>query len=136
VGAAAARRALEVSGDVAVAGPVLVLELVPEANVAAGEALHGLADVLPDAVAVRLPEAPRDLAAVLAEHPGRRLVLVARDRARHPWQEATIAAAAALRPDAIVVETGVPGRRPGGVALVVTHGAGRANLEAAAAVLS
>ena len=136
VGAEAARRALELSGDVAVDGPILVLELVPEANIAAGEALHGLADLLPDAVAVQLREAPVDLAALLAQHDGRRLVLVARDAARHPWQQATVAAGAALRPDAIVVETGIPGRFPDGVASIVTYGAGRANLAAAAEALA
>ena len=109
VGAEAARQSARVAGDVAVAGPFLVLELVPEANIAAGEALHGLADVLPDAVAVRLDEEPADLAALLAAHEGRRLVVVARDAARHPWQEATVAAARTVRPDAIVVETGIPG---------------------------
>ena len=106
VGAEAARRALESSGEVAVAGPVLVVELVPEANIAAGEAQHGLAELLPDAVAVRLREAPSDLAALLAQHDGRRLVLVVRDAARHPWQQVTVATAITLRPDALVVETG------------------------------
>jgi beta-N-acetylhexosaminidase len=136
VGLEAARRALEASGDVAVGGPVLVLELVPEANIAAGEALHGLADLLPDAAVVRLREAPSDVAALLEQHPGRRLVLVVRDAARHPWQRATVAAVAALRPDAIVVETGIPGRLQDGVASIVTHGAGRANLAAAAEALA
>jgi beta-N-acetylhexosaminidase len=131
-GAEAARRALVVSGEVAVAGPVLVLELVPEANIAAGEALHGLAELLPDAAAVQLREAPPDLGALLAQHAGRRLVLVVRDAARHAWQQETVAAAAALRPDVIVVETGLPGRRHDGVASIVTYGAGRANLAATA----
>jgi beta-N-acetylhexosaminidase len=136
MGAEAARRAIESSGAVALCGgPILVLELVPEANIAAGEALHGLADALPDSVAVQLREAPRDLAALLAEHEGRRLVLVARDASRHPWQEATVAAATALRPDVIVVETGIPGRPAVGIASIVTHGAGRANLAAAAEAL-
>ena len=132
VGAEAARRALEVSGDVAVAGPILVLELVPEANIAAGEALHGLADVLPDAVTVRLDEEPADLAALLSPYEGRRLVVVARDAARHAWQEAAVAAARKARPNAIVMETGIPGDG----ASIVTYGAGRANLVAAAAALS
>ena len=136
VGAEAARRALGVSGEVAGAGPILVLELVPQANIAAGEARHGLADVHPDAVAVRLQDAPRDLETLLAEHEGRRLVLVARDAARHDWQQETVGAATALRPDAIVVETGVPGQGQRGVASIVTHGAGRANLAAAADALS
>jgi beta-N-acetylhexosaminidase len=132
VGAEAARRALESSGEVAVAGPVLVVELVPEANIAAGEAQHGLAELLPDAVAVQLREAPHDLAALLAQHDGRRLVLVVRDAARHPWQQVTVAAATTLRPDALVVETGLPGRYSVGAASINTYGAGRANLAAAA----
>jgi beta-N-acetylhexosaminidase len=97
--------------------------------------MHGLAEVLPDAVEVRLREAPRDLAALLAVHEGRRLVLVVRDAARHAWQEETVAAAAALRPDLVVVETGIPGPRREGMASIVTYGAARANLVAAAEAL-
>ena len=133
VGAEAARRALQVWGDVGIAGPVLVLELVPEANIAAGDAAHGPADVLPDAVSIRLRETTPDLAALLAPHDGRRLVVVARDAGRHAWQEQTVAAAAALRPDLIVVETGIPGDPPDVAAFIATRGAGRANLEAMAA---
>jgi beta-N-acetylhexosaminidase len=133
VGAEAARRALQVSGDIAIDSPILVLELLPEANIAAGEAMHGPADVLPDAVSVRLRGASDDLAAVLEGHDGRRLVVVARDAGRHAWQEQTIAAAAALRPDLVVVETGIPGSKPETGAFIATLGAGRANLEAMAA---
>jgi beta-N-acetylhexosaminidase len=133
VGAEAARRAVQVWGDIGIAGPVLVLELVPEANIAAGDAAHGPADVLPDAVSIRLRETTPDLAALLAPHHGRRLVVVARDAGRHAWQEQTVAAAAALRPDLIVVETGIPGDPPDVAAFIVTRGAGRANLEAMAA---
>jgi len=135
VGAEAARRALRMSGDVAISGPVLVLELIPEANIAAGDALHGPADVLADAVAVQLRDAPRDLPALLGEHEGRRVVVVARDAGRHAWQERTIATAAALRPDLIVVETGLPSGRPDAGAFIATRGAGRANLEAMAAAM-
>ena len=132
VGGEAARRALQVDGDAAISGPILVLELVPEANIAAGEALHGSADVLPDAAVIQLREAPRDLAALLEEHAGRRVVVVARDAGRHAWQDRTVAAIAALRPDLIVVETGLPSGRPDASAFITTHGAGRANLEAMA----
>ena len=106
---------------------------MPEANIAAGEAEHGPADVLPDAVSVQLRGATGDLAAVLAEHDGRRLVVVTRDAARHAWQAETVAAATALRPDLVVVETGIPGGRPEAGAFIATLGAGRANLEAMAA---
>ncbi len=133
VGADAARRAVRASGDVAIAGPILVLELLPEANIAAGEAAHGPADVLPDAVSIRLRAAAPDLESLLREHENRRLVVVARDAGRHRWQEETIATAAALHPDLVVVETGVPSSPPDAGAYVVTFGAGRANLEAMAA---
>ena len=53
--------------------------------------------------------------------------------ARHAWQEETVAAATALRPDLVVVETGIPGSRPEAGAFIATLGAGRANLEAMAA---
>ena len=134
-GAEAARRALQLSGDAAAAGPILVLDLRPEANIAAGEATYGLADVAPDAVSIQLQEAPSDLAALLARHDGRRLVVVARDAGRHVWQEHALAEAAALRPDLVVVETGLPSGRPESWSTIFTFGAGRANLEAAAAVL-
>ena len=133
VGAEAARRALRCRGDVTISGPIVVLELVPEANIAAGEA----------AARARRRPARRCLGAASRsrptwprssrEHEDRRLVVVARDAARHAWQEETVAAAAALRPDLVVVETGIPSSRPEAGASIVTLGAGRANLEAMAA---
>ena len=46
-----------------------------------------------------------------------------------------MATAAALRPDLIVVETGLPSDPPDAGAFIATHGAGRANLEAMAAAM-
>ena len=46
-----------------------------------------------------------------------------------------MAAAAALRPDLVVVETGIPSGRPDAGAFIATLGAGRANLEAMAAAM-
>ena len=133
VGAEAARRAVQASGETALSGPVLVLELLPEANIAAGEALHGPADVLRDAVSIQLRGAASDLDALLRPHPDRRLVVVARDAGRHAWQAETIAEATRLRRDLVVVETGIPSGRPDAGAFIATFGAGRANLEAMAA---
>jgi beta-N-acetylhexosaminidase len=135
LGAEAACRAVARFGVTAVHGPVLVLELVPEANIAAGDAEHGLVDVLDDALAVQLREPPADLPRLLAGHDGRRLVVVTRDAPRHVWQGETVAAAAAIRPDLVVVETGLPGRTLDAANLIATYGAGRANLAAAAAAL-
>ena len=63
----------------------------------------------------------------------RPLVIVARDALRHDWQQAIIWELLTLRPDAVVIETGIPG---GTDAAIETYGAGRANLEAARDVLS
>ena len=63
----------------------------------------------------------------------RPLVIVARDALRYAWQQAIIWELLTLRPDAVVIETGIPG---GTDAAIETHGAGRANLEAARDVLA
>ena len=126
VGALAASRAVRANGP-SVGDAPLVVELVPEANVAAGELAYGLADLLAGAEGVRLGSAA-GAAELAARANGRRVVLVVRDAARHAWQREV----AALLPDALVVETGLPG---GLDAAVETLGAGRANLEAAVAAL-
>ncbi len=132
----AARRALWVEGDVRIAGQPLVLELVPAPNVAAGPRPRWLGEV----VGTRWPGAdvrrvgPND---GVPEANGRPLVVVLQDAGRHDWQRRIVEAVAALRPDTVVVETGVPSWRPEGVAgVVATHGAGRASLEAAFELLA
>ena len=124
-GAEAARRALSVDGDPAVGPDPLVVELRPEPTIAAGEAGHGLGELL-GAETIRLHEGdhlpPRDAA--------RPLVVVLRDAHRHPWQRELVV------PDAVVIETGVPEWRPAEArAFVATNGPGRANLRAAAELL-
>jgi beta-N-acetylhexosaminidase len=84
---------------------------------------------------VSLDSAPDDLEALVGRHPDRRLVLVLRDAARHDWQQATVRAARALRPDAILVETGLSNGTEG-TGYVVSNGAGRANLDAVADALT
>jgi beta-N-acetylhexosaminidase len=135
VGAAAAERVVQVEGEVRLAGPPLVLELRPEANVAAGEAAYGFGDALrrrvPETEVMRLEEPPRELA-----FDDRPLVLVMSDAHRHAWERETAEALLGATDDAVVIETGMPYWRPSGAAAyVVTHGAGRVNLEAAAALL-
>ena len=118
VGAEAARRALRVRAP-APDGAPFVVELVPAANIAAGESVHGLAQLWPAASGIRLAETdgPPDVP------DGRPLVLVVRDAARHEWQRELVR----RHPHALVIETGVPGGVPAGVD---TYGAGRVNLEA------
>jgi beta-N-acetylhexosaminidase len=131
-GAEAARRALRVHGEVSLSGPPLVLELAPPPNIAAGEHEHGLAALWPGAAGVRVRGPVADPGELLADHPDRDVVVVLRDAGRHEWQAALARDLVALRPDAVFVETGLPG---GFAATVETAGAGRVNLEAACASL-
>ncbi|HET7856933.1 MAG TPA: glycoside hydrolase family 3 N-terminal domain-containing protein [Gaiellaceae bacterium] len=140
VGADAARRALLISGDVTLDEPPLVIELAPEPLVAAGPATFGLGRAIverrAEATVFAVHEPPSDAGAVLRSAKARPLVLVLRDAARHPWQQSAANDLIDLRPDAVVVETGLPAwLPPGASASVATHGAGRVNLEAAADVI-
>jgi beta-N-acetylhexosaminidase len=131
IGADAAARALRVEGDVHVGPQPLVVELRPEPLVAAGETGAGLGRALGAATLVLGEDES------VGSLPPGRLVIAVRDAARHPWQQRLAEALLAERPDAIVVETGLPGWRPSRpAALVETHGAGRASLGAAARVLA
>ena len=122
-GGEAARQAVLVEGDVSLARQPVVVELWPEATIAAGEARHGLGELL-GAETFRLREGE-----TLPRLDGRPVVVV-RDAHRHAWQRALVP------PGAVVVETGVPVWRPDGArGYVASHGAGRANLQAVADVL-
>jgi len=116
VGLDAARRALRVEGDVRLAGPAHVVELLPEPNIAAGVHEHSLAKLLgPSADA------------------GGGLVVVLRDAHRYESIQDEAERLLAAHPDAVVVETGLRyWRPPTARGYISTHGAGRANLEAAA----
>jgi beta-N-acetylhexosaminidase len=115
VGADAARRALHVEGEVG--GARTIVELRPVANIAAGEAQHGLGGAL----VVREGEAvpPAD-------------VFVVRDAHRHPWMREAADVAGA-----VVVETGLPVWRPTRArGYLATNGGSRASLDAAAELLT
>jgi beta-N-acetylhexosaminidase len=137
IGAKAAARAVRVEGDVDAGPRPVVLECQPEPLAAAGETGASLGNAIrarcPEA-SVHAARAERDLDGLPTD--GGRIVVVVRDAARHPWQQHISERLIALRSDAILVETGVPGWRPSrAVAVVETHGAGRASLEAAARLL-
>ncbi|MEU5938082.1 glycoside hydrolase family 3 N-terminal domain-containing protein [Micromonospora sp. NPDC047548] len=142
VGLAAARRALRVSGaagDLPLAAPAHVVEFVPPRNIAIGpETPWGIAAPLaalrPGTTGARFAEAevPAEPIAGVDGHP---LVLVVRDLHRHDWMRAAVTRALAARPDAVVVELGVPELVVGRVH-VATHGATRAGARAAAELLA
>jgi beta-N-acetylhexosaminidase len=150
VGFDAARRAVRVTatdadGVLPIAGPAHVVEFAPPRNIAIGaETPWGvgapLDDLLPGTTSVRLTAddlagLPDPAAPVLAGATGRPLVLVARDVHRHPWLADAIERVLEVRPDAIVVEMGVPARMLGGVH-IATFGATRACGQAAAELLA
>ena len=144
-GREAARQALRIDGDPRLAEPATIVELRPEPLVAAGEQQFSLGDALRARGSVaNVVRAERSGSAPLgplqrgvAGDKNKPLVLVLRDAHRHAWQRAAAEELLARRPDAVVVETGLPvWRPPQSGAYVVTHGAGRVNLEAAAEALA
>ncbi|MCX5203520.1 glycoside hydrolase family 3 protein [Streptomyces sp. NBC_00237] len=147
VGLAAARRAL--SGvalpELPAPAPVHVLRLAVGANLAVGEAPWGLAqslerlgrlasatDVEPgtDPHGIALPESPG------AEGASAPLVVVVRDAAHDPWQQATLAALRARRPGLLTVEMGLTPVPLPEAPTLLTRGAGLANATAAAELLT
>jgi beta-N-acetylhexosaminidase len=130
LGARAAGLALRSDGAIGVQAPPLVVDLRPPASVAAGEAAHGLADVMEVADAVVVREGDP-----LPDPDGRPLVVVVRDAHRHEWERAAVERLVGSARQAVVVETGLPLWQPRGASYVASYGGGRANLEAAASAL-
>jgi beta-N-acetylhexosaminidase len=127
IGLVAARRALRVFGDVRVRDHAVVMRFESAPSIAAGRVPWGMAASL----FRRGVEVGKD-----AEQPGASLVLVVRDLHRHADQRTAVEALLARRPDAIVVEMGVPTCRPqGATSYVATYGAARVCADAAAEVM-
>jgi beta-N-acetylhexosaminidase len=123
VGLDAARRALCLSGDVRVREDADVVRFDTEPSIAAGAIPWGMTEALAER-GVRVGKT------------GRSLVLVARDLHRHPQHLQAIEAQLVTRPDAIVVEMGVPLCRPRAAGnYIATHGSARVCAQAAAQVM-
>ena len=142
VGLAAARRAIRVTGalDGSLDRPVVV-EVVPPLNIAVGPVPWGLGTWVPAGSIVRagtgLPaaELARRMDAALAAASGRSLIVVVRDAHRHRAARDAVSRLLAARPDAVVLEMGLPVWRPPGGAHVATYGAARTSGLAAAELL-
>jgi beta-N-acetylhexosaminidase len=140
VGIDAARRAIRCTGSTGIAGDPLVVQLEPVANMAAGPVPWGVTEPLRalgvEPVLIQVHEAGSHADLRLEPHSHRPVVLVVRDAHRHAWQRDVVSRVLAARPDAVVVEMGLPGEPVVKAAgCVVTHGAGRANSLAAAEIL-
>jgi beta-N-acetylhexosaminidase len=148
IGLLAARRAVRVTRRPGATLPLPtaphVIELSPRMNLAidkhtpwgVGEPLGKL---LPGTTVARLNEgvdAAEVLGPVLAPAGGRPLVIVVRDAHRHRWQMDALGHLLAARPDAIVVEMGLPGRTDLGAVHIATHGSARVCGQAAAELLT
>jgi beta-N-acetylhexosaminidase len=151
IGLVAARRALRITRNgpyEAPREPVHVVAFTPVANIAVGdETPWGVAAelqrLLPGTAGATYGEAdvtergvPALTADVLARAADRRIVIVVRDVHRHPWMADALGALLRARPDAAVVEMGVPQARPGGALHIATHGAARVCGLAAAEVIA
>jgi beta-N-acetylhexosaminidase len=167
IGLQAARRAVQLSGDRPVLTDPVIVEVEPRGNVAVGRAAWGLAPwasvrriaAAPLAAAVvdtagdgadsagpvpipleegEEPAKEATAADILAAAAGRSLVLVVRDAHRSPATQDLVTSVLAGRPDAVLVEMGLPEWRPAAGtygAYLATWGAARVNAQAAAEVL-
>jgi beta-glucosidase-like glycosyl hydrolase len=133
VGLEAARRAIRVTGTPSAGPGAIVVEVQPPSNIAVGPVPWGLRPWAPGAVPVDAETA--DATALLASAIGKPLVIVVRDAHRHPAHRALVSTLVAARPDAVVVEMGLPVWRPESSSYIATYGATRAMAQAAAEVI-
>jgi beta-N-acetylhexosaminidase len=158
VGLTAARRAVRADG---ITGPVrdpFVIEVVTPANLAVGSVPWGLGSWVPRQSVRRITTAstaaggttaaagnrpdtagtgtgPAAAELALAAAADRSLIIVVRDAHRYPAARDLVRGLLAARPDAIVVEMGLPVWRPPSGGYVATYGAARTSSQAAAEVL-
>ena len=149
VGLTAARRALRLDGTAGPGADPFLVEIVPPSNIAVGTVPWGLSRwVRPSSVhristdliaAGAADAAAAALSAGAAE--GRPLLIVVRDAHRYPVAQSVVRALLAARPDAVVVEMGLPIWRPSAAdaeprhAYLATFGATHASSLAAAEIL-
>jgi beta-N-acetylhexosaminidase len=135
-GLLAAQAALRADGACRVGDEVTVLRFASPPSIAAGEVPWGLAAELERrgarVTAVDVDATVHDLAVP----PAASMVLAVRDLHRQPGQSEQVDSILARRPDAVVVEMGLPACRPQRAAnYLATHGSARVCAEAAAEVL-
>jgi beta-N-acetylhexosaminidase len=140
IGLLAARRALASDGAVRIARDAVVVQFRQAHNIAVGTVPWGLADPLAArgaaVTALEFDSPPVATDAVLKTASGRSLVIVVRNLHRHLWQVEAVERLLAARPDAVLVEMGLPACRPAGAANHLrTHGASRASGLAAAELI-
>ncbi|MBP2702748.1 glycoside hydrolase family 3 protein [Microbispora sp. RL4-1S] len=136
IGLDAARRAVSLTGSATPLKHPFVIEIDTPPTMAVGDVPWGVAPWLPEAEVVRVKPAEADAAALLGRAAGRSLVVVVKDAHRYAETRALVSALLAARPDAIVVELGLPIWRPEAAAYIAAYGAARANTQAAMELLT
>jgi beta-N-acetylhexosaminidase len=138
LGLAAARRAILEIGRPELLRDPLVVQLEPPPNNAVGDVPWGLGSWLPASSSRQVStEMPADQVgpvadSLLAQAAGRSLLIVVRDAHRYPFATGLVSRLLATRPDATVVEMGLPVWRPATGAYVASYGAARSNALAVA----
>jgi beta-N-acetylhexosaminidase len=140
IGLEAARRAIRADGPVRIGDAAMVVQVNWTRSIAAGKVSWGMAQPLAErgvrVLPVEVEDGKFDAGALLTRAQGQSLVLVVRDLHRHAWQADLAGEVLGQRPDAIVVEMGLPQCRPEGAkAYIATYGAARVCGEAAAEVM-
>ncbi len=141
LGLAAARRAVTLHGTPPPLREPLVVQMVPPSNLAVGSVPWGLGSFVPAdsyrqlSTATAAADLAGQVSAVLAEATDRSLVIVVRDAHRYPLARQAVELMLASRPDAVVVEMGLPVWRPAGGSYLTSYGAGRSNSRATAEIL-
>jgi beta-N-acetylhexosaminidase len=141
LGLAAARRAVTLHGTPPPLRQPLVVQLVPPSNLAVGSVPWGLGSFVPAdsyrqlSTATTAADLADQIAVVLADATDRSLLIVVRDAHRYPLARQAVELMLASRPDAVVVEMGLPIWRPAGGSYLTSYGAGRSNSRATAEIL-
>jgi beta-N-acetylhexosaminidase len=142
VGLAAARRAvLVIGGSPEPLTNPLEVQLVAPSNMAAGAVPWGVGPWLPPGstreVSTDTPADQLDSVAdeLLAEASDRSLIIEVRDAHRYPAATGLVTRLLAARPDAVVVEMGLPVWRPPADHYLASYGAARSNATAVAEIL-
>jgi beta-N-acetylhexosaminidase len=136
IGLDAARRAVQMSGPRPVLTAPLIVEVEPRENIAAGRFGWGLGPWAPAGSVRRVEAGDGDATAILDAAAARSLVVVVRDAHRDAATWSLLSELLAARPDTILVEMGLPLRRPpDGTSYLATYGASRASAQAAAELL-
>ncbi|HWF81917.1 MAG TPA: glycoside hydrolase family 3 N-terminal domain-containing protein [Streptosporangiaceae bacterium] len=143
VGLVAAMRAIRLDGTPGRLVDPLLVELVPPSNIAVGTVPWGLGSWVPAARIRRLATTPdgaggpatADVQAVLADARDGPLLVVVRDAHRYPVAQDVVRLLLTARPDAVIVEMGLPVWHPPAEVYLATFGATSASSQAAAQLL-